>query len=74
MGSRRHVKPFIRTGYESQKRQPYAQTCLDDLPNISLSLGQISDSCLPCSTLHGSHCLSHEFSELAKLALEKQAS
>ena len=34
----------------------------------------ISDSYLPSSALHGSHCLSHDFTRSAKPALEKQTS
>ena len=36
----KQVKPFIRTvwtSYESQKCQPYAQTCLDGVKDFSLS-------------------------------------
>ena len=50
------------------------QTCSEGLRDVSLSMGSISDLCLPCSTLHGSHCLTHEFTGLAKLAPEKQTS
>ena len=35
-------------------------------------IGWVSDPCLPCSTLHGSHCISREFTGSAKLVLEKQ--
>ena len=54
--------------------QPLTLTRSESLRDISLTLGSISDACLPCSALHGSPCLSHEFTWSAKLALEKQTS
>ena len=44
------------------------------LRDISPAQGLISDPYLPSSALHGSHCLSHDFTQLAKPALEKQIS
>ena len=46
----------------------------DGLKDISLPLESISDPCLPCSALHSSYCLSHDFTWLEKFALEKQTS
>ena len=59
---------------EYKKCQPQAQTCLEGLRDLLLTLGSISDPCLPCSALHGSYCLSREITWSAKLALEKQTS
>ena len=42
------------------------------LRDVSPTQGWISDPYLPCSALHGSHCLSRGFTWLAKSALEKQ--
>ena len=54
----------------SSHRPKHAWMALID---VSLSLGWISHSCLPCSTLHGSHCLSPEITGSAKLALESRS-
>ena len=65
VGSQRWLKPSIRTlwtSYESKRCQPQAQTCLEGIRDVLLSLVEISDPCLPCSTL------SHEFTGLAKLS------
>ena len=42
------------------------------LRDVSPTQGWISDPYLPSSALHGSHCLSHGFTWLAKSTLEKQ--
>ena len=63
-----------QTSYESKKCQPQVPTRLVGLRGVSLLLGSISDSFLQCSALHGSYCLSCEFTWSAKLALEKQDS
>ena len=44
------------------------------LRDISPTEESISDPYLPYSALHGSHCLSHDFTWSAKPALEKQTS
>ena len=79
MGSQRWAKPFVRTvwtSYGSQKCQSLAQTCLNGINtvDVSLPLGLISHPCVPCSDLHGSHCHSRQFTGPAKLVLEKQTS
>ena len=76
-GQLRQVKPFIRTAwtsYESKKYLLYVQTRLEGLRDVSLSLERISDPYILCNALHGSHCLSCEFSGSAKLTPEKQIS
>ena len=40
--------------------------------NVSLTLGLISDPCLPSGALHVPQCCGRHFTWLAKLALEKQ--
>ena len=45
-----------------------------DLRDILLTLRLVSDPYLPSSVLHGLHCLSYDFTWLAKLALENQTS
>ena len=42
------------------------------LRDVSPTQGWISDPYLPSSALHGSHCLSRDFTQSAKPALEKQ--
>ena len=77
MGSRGRVVGGIRTiwtSYGFQKCQPQAQTCLNGVSTHLPIAVVILHPCLPCSAFHGSHCLSHEFTGLAKLALEKQTS
>ena len=77
MGNWKQVKLLVRTvciSYESKKGQPYAQTCVEGLRDVSLPLGKISDPCLLCSALHEPQCLSHEFIGLAKFALDKKTS
>ena len=59
--------PSVKTSYESKKHQLYAQTRLEDLRDVSLTLGSISDLYLPFRTLHGHHCLSHNSAQSAKL-------
>ena len=44
------------------------------LRDVSPMQGWISDSYLPSSALHGSHCLSRDFTWSAKSCLEKQTS
>ena len=44
------------------------------LRDVSPTQGSIPDPYLPSSALHGSHCLSRDFTWLAKPALEKQTS
>ena len=44
------------------------------LRDVSPTQGWISDPYLPSSALHGSHCLSHDFTRSAKPCLEKQTS
>ena len=44
------------------------------LRDVSPTQGWISDPYLPSSALHGSHCLSRDFTRSAKPALEKQTS
>ena len=44
------------------------------LRDVSPTQGLISDPYLPSSALHGSHCLSRDFTRLAKPAVEKQTS
>ena len=44
------------------------------LREVSPTQGWISDPYLPSSALHGSHCLSRDFTRSAKPALEKQTS
>ena len=44
------------------------------LRDVSPTQGGISDPCFPSSALHGSHCLSCDFTWSAKPALEKQTS
>ena len=44
------------------------------LRDVSPMQGWISDPCLPSSALHGSHCLSCDFTWSAKPCLEKQTS
>ena len=44
------------------------------LRDVSPTQGWISDPHLPTSALHGSHCLSRDFTRSAKPALEKQTS
>ena len=44
------------------------------LRDVSPTQGWISDPHLPSSALHGSHCLSRDFTRSAKPALEKQTS
>ena len=44
------------------------------LRDVSLTQGWKLGPYLPSSVLHGSHCLSHDFTWLAKPALEKQTS
>ena len=64
----------VQSSYESKKCQLQAQTCPEGLREVSHTLGSISDLCLPSSANHGPHCLSHDFTWLAKLTLEKQTS
>ena len=45
-----------------------------DLRDFSPTQGWISDPHLPSSAIHGSHCLSRDFTWSAKPALEKQTS
>ena len=80
-GGWRWVKTSIGTAwtsYASQKCQPWAQTCLDGLRDDSLSLqGEVQAHAfhvVTWSALHGSDCLSHEFTGSAKLVVEKQTS
>ena len=44
------------------------------LRDVSPTQGSISDPYLPSSALHGSHCLSRDFTRSIKPALEKQTS
>ena len=44
------------------------------LRDVSPTQGWISDPYLPSSALHGSHCLSRDFTRSAKPCLEKQTS
>ena len=44
------------------------------LRDVSPMQGWIPDPCLPSSALHGSHCLSRDFTWSAKPCLEKQTS
>ena len=44
------------------------------LRDVSPTQGGISDPYLPSSALHGSHCLSRDFTWSAKTVLEKQTS
>ena len=61
------VPPYISlvrtiwTNYESKKCLPQAQSCLDNLRDVSLPPGSIADPCFPCSSLHGFYYLSHDF-------------
>ena len=73
LGSSKWVKPCVGTfqsSYEPKKHQLYAQTSLESLRDVLLTLGSISDPYLPSSALHEPHCLDHDF----KLMVNKTCS
>ena len=65
--------PFgLAMGPRSASHRPkHARTAQETSPH---HWGEFQTHALPRSTSHGSHCLSHEFTGLAKLAIEKHTS
>ena len=74
VGSWRQVKPSIRIVWTNYKVPAIGPNILRwrkrHLPITEVNFRPM----YPCSALHGSHCLSREFTGSAKLALEKQTS
>ena len=70
------VRPTGLFGVAMSPRSPSHRPRHDwrALRDISPTQGWISDPYLPSSALHGSHCLSRDFTRSAKPCLEKQTS
>ena len=77
VGSRRRVTPSNWTVGVAMSPRSASHRPRHDwraLRDVSPTQGWISDPHLPSSALHGSHCLSRDFTRSEKPALEKQTS